>query len=244
MAKQVARKVVESAAGGAEQFRDQRDLPGDAIGDADRRQSIRHQQRQSEAPEDARPVPGEAPPHLHQFTIDVAQAFGDVDQAERDQDRDLDEDHAEMTGIEPDRRENGPADRRKRVEHWLDPLIDHAVEPWHAIGEKREPAADQQRRRDRDQNPPCRGRDMPEEFRRHEQFEQPPCHRYRTGQDEFRQAAAQHEPGEQHGEHKALPEQPPGESLWHGCPLSPHSAAIRSPAADRGCSGPCSARRR
>ena len=44
----------------AEQFRDQRDLPGDAVGDAGRGKAVGHQQRQGQAPEDARAPAGEA----------------------------------------------------------------------------------------------------------------------------------------------------------------------------------------
>ena len=42
---------------------------------------------------------------------DVAQALGNIDQTERNQDRDFDEDHPEIAGVEPDRGQDRPADR-------------------------------------------------------------------------------------------------------------------------------------
>jgi hypothetical protein len=132
----------------------------------------------------------EALTHLHQLAVDIAQTLGDVDQTEWDQDRDLDEDNTEVSGLEPDCRKNGPTDRGKRIEHRLDPFIDHAVEPRHAMGEERQPAADQQRCRDRDQDPPSGREHVPQEFRRHEQLDQASRHRNRPRQDEFRQAAS------------------------------------------------------
>ena len=55
----------------------------------------------------------EALAHFHKLRIDIAQALGDVDQAERDQDRDLDEDNAEVSGVEPDGCQDCPANRGK-----------------------------------------------------------------------------------------------------------------------------------
>ena len=57
------------------------------------------------------------------------------------------------SGLEPDRRQDRPADRGKRVEHRLDPFIDDGFEPGNAMGEKCEAAADQESRRNRDQAP-------------------------------------------------------------------------------------------
>ena len=70
---------------------------------------------------------GEAAAHLHHLAVNVAQALGDVNEAERDQNRHLDEDDAKIAGLEPDRGENGPADRGEGVEHRLDALVTTAA---------------------------------------------------------------------------------------------------------------------
>ena len=79
------------------------------------------------------------------------------------------------------------------------------------MGEKCEAAADQERRRNRDKDPPGRREQMPQEFRRHEQFDQPARDRDRPGQDEFRQAARQSPPGKQREHDDALADHAPGD---------------------------------
>ena len=200
----------------AQQFRNQGDLPGDPIGDARCREPIRHQQRQPQPPQHAGPVAGEAPPHFHEIGVGVAQAFRDIDQAERNEDRDLDKDDAEVAGLEPDRREDRPADGRERVEHRLDPLVHDGFEPGYVVGQKCEAAADQERQRDRHQHPPCRCEQVPQKIGRHEQLGEAARNGNRSGEDEFRQFARNRPPRDEREHDQPFADQTFGRHRRHG----------------------------
>ena len=113
----------------------------------------------------------------------------------------------------------------------------------HAVGEGGEPAADEQSRGNRDEDPPGRCRELPEEISGDEQLDQPPRNRDRPGKDELRQAARQRPPRHERERDHAFADRALGGHGRNRRALNRHDDARPPPAAAPARAGPCRARR-
>ena len=135
---------IADAGRGAEQFRHQRDLPANAIGDAQAGNQKRRDQRQRQLEEAAQRAAGQACAEFVEIGIDLAETGDRIDQAERQNDRGLDEQHRRRRNLEPDHAEDGPADRREAVEECQNAPFDDAFEDRrgaHRGGQRQAPSA-------------------------------------------------------------------------------------------------------